>query len=170
MKNSFLFIFCILLLTTVHNLSAQRYEKESFPRRKNVLSGELMGSGGIVSLNYSRVIGSWRNLFIDGKVGLGSDGIPLNFSMNVGGGQHYFYAGLTGKLSYWDIDYNDQTPEPQLNAYPVFGYKLHPVDSRFYMNIYYMTYTYERQRSQFGGVNPKDRMHWIGVGVGYAFK
>lgn len=166
-----LYILAILLGFVGLQADAQRYESEFFPRRKNVISGELMGSGGITSFNYSRVLGSWKNLFVDAKVGVGTDGIPHGANLNIGGGMHYFQVGLMGKLSYSDINYRENTPEAQYNVYPVFGYKLHPLpDQRFFMNVYYFTYTHPSEYTFYNSYNSRERKHWIGLGVGYGFK
>lgn len=171
MKHTISFTFLLLICLFSQSLNAQSYEREFFARRKNVLSGEILGAGGMTSINYSRVIGSWRHLFVDGKVGLGTDGIPHGFNLNIGGGDHYFQVGLMGKLSYWDIDYADATPEPQYNVFPVFGYKFHPTDKHFFMNVYYMTYKYSTNYPNYvGSGSGTEQQHWIGIGVGYAFK
>jgi hypothetical protein len=163
----------LLFFFTESSLWAQRYEREHFPRRSQVVSVEVLGSGGRSSVNYSRVLGSWKNVFVNAKAGLGTNGIPVAVNLNFGGGNHYAYAGVVGKLSYFKMTPYDSPPQyGRVYSYPVFGYKLHPRNTRFYMDIHYITYRYRRahQNPYETAPLPTGRWHWFGAGVGYAFK
>ena len=157
-------IFTIILLSvfSVQFSMAQSYEKETFARKKNVVSFDLMGSGGYASANYSYVAASFKNLFLDFKLGVGTHGFPHGFSLNAGGGSHYFQAGVMGRWDYY------KEPAPRYTIAPVLGYKLHPIDKHFFFNVYITSFRDNYFGSSGVGGNPIFKP-WFGIGTGYAF-
>ncbi len=157
-----IFTFILLSVLTFQSSMAQSYEKETFKRHRNLVSFDLMGSGGYASVNYSYVAASFKNLFLDFKLGVGTHGFPHGFSLNVGGSSHYFQGGVSGRWDYY------KEPSPRYTIAPVIGYKLQPIEKRFFFNVYLTSFRDNNFGSSGVGGNPITKP-WFGIGTGYLF-
>ena len=142
-------------------------------RPQNSIYLNFLGDASIVSLNYERLLFINPNFFFSGKLGVGyNEEFLICFSEdctserfitqthhitgNIGKGRHYAEFGLGGTL----IDGN--TDENYL-AYPIVGYRLHPLRSdKFNLRIY--------GSIPFTGLDTEDILYVpFGLSVGVSF-
>ena len=114
----------------------------NYKRAKNAVSFGLGGTGGIVSVNYDRILFETPSFFLSSKIGLGSwlsqTNVNAHFSgnFNFGGTRHYLELGLGGAIGLG-----------QYNKYyryyaslPIIGYRLQPKSEKFFFRIYGCTF------------------------------
>jgi hypothetical protein len=114
----------------------------SYTRAKNAVSFGLGGTGGILSVNYDRVIFERPNFFLSTKAGIGSwlsqtnINTHLTGNFNFGGTKHYLELGLGGAVGLG-----------QYNKYyryyaslPIIGYRLQPKSEKFFFRVYGCTF------------------------------
>lgn len=113
-----------------------------YRRAKNAVSFGLGGTGGILSVNYDRVLFETPNFFLSSKLGLGSWLSQTNINahvsgnFNFGGTKHYLELGLGGAVGLG-----------QFNKYyryyaslPIIGYRLQPKSEKFFFRVYGCTF------------------------------
>jgi len=113
-----------------------------YRRAKNAVSFGLGGTGGILSVNYDRVLFETPNFFLSSKIGLGSWLSQTNINahvsgnFNFGGTRHYLELGLGGAVGLG-----------QFNKYyryyaslPIIGYRLQPKSEKFFFRVYGCTF------------------------------
>jgi len=100
---------------------------------------DLLGTGGILSINSDFVLIRKEKIFINAKVGLGSfligAVVPIGISVNFGSDKNFLETGFT-VMPYSIIGLFGSTPELNVGLAPVVGYK-HFAYRKLYFRVYF---------------------------------
>ena len=113
-----------------------------YRRAKNAVSFGLGGTGGILSVNYDRVLFETPNFFLSSKIGLGSwlsqtnVNAHLTGNFNFGGTKHYLELGLGGAVALGQFDKYYR----YYASLPIIGYRLQPKSEKFFIRVYGCTF------------------------------
>jgi hypothetical protein len=113
-----------------------------YTRAKNAVSFGFGGTGGILSINYDRVIFQTQDFFLSAKAGIGSWVSQTNINAhitgnyNFGGSKHYFEFGLGAAAALGQFDKYHR----YYASLPILGYRLQPKSEKFFFRIYGCTF------------------------------
>ena len=96
-----LFIFYLLLINPSYS-QINNHDLKSTIDRKNIIDITLLGQGGFLSLNYSRILLVRQKYFLNASVGTGmvpyysGFSVPHQLTFNIGKNTSFFEIGLGG--------------------------------------------------------------------------
>jgi hypothetical protein len=119
------------------NIKKKKLTK-TYERAKNAVSFGFGGTGGIVSINYDRVITGNKDFFLSGKIGIGSWLSQTNINAHVTGNynfgksKHYLEFGVGAAAGLTDFNRFHR----YYASLPILGYRYHPQSERMFFRIY----------------------------------
>ena len=125
-----------------NNNKSQPKNFTDYRRAKNAVSFGFGGTGGILSVNYDRVLFETPNFFLSSKIGLGSwlsqtnVNAHLTGNFNFGGTKHYLELGLGGAVALGQFDKYYR----YYASLPIIGYRLQPKSEKFFIRVYGCTF------------------------------
>lgn len=140
-------------------------------RSQNAIYFELLGKGGLTSLNYDRFIFQKARFAISGRLGIGwlvtAITVPHHFTFCYGKKSH-LEIGMGGMY----FTGRELLGSGKVNSYalsPVLGYRLQG-GNRIAFNVFASLLILMNDSTSSNSSNSKSVLPWGGIGIGYTFK
>jgi hypothetical protein len=139
---------------------------KKYERAKNAVSFGFGGTGGIVSINYDRVILGSKDFFLSAKLGIGSWLSQTNINAhitgnyNFGKSKHYLEFGIGAAAGLTDFNRFHR----YYASLPILGYRYHPQSEKMFFRTYACIFALLKDPS-----NSDFFLPMLAVDLGYCF-